>query len=95
MAVAATKNAEQAVSLATTVTRITGTGQCKTLLLYESDVDVYVVTSDVADGAALPSAGRVKFTAAKLPVEFNIAPYGYIGLAGASAGTVRCEFRSS
>lgn len=94
MAVAATPNAQQTVTLATTVTRLTGTGQVRTLVLLSCDVDFYVVTGDVADGASLPGAGRYPFTASKLPITLDVAPYGYIGVAGASAGSLVMEART-
>ncbi len=94
MAHSGSLNTEQPVTLATTCTRINGVGQARWLVLYESDVDVYVVTAEVADGAALPSTGRAKIEAANMPQEINIAAYGYLSLAGSGAGTVRAEFRS-
>jgi hypothetical protein len=89
MAKAIALGVEDSVTLATTVTRLTMTAQAKKLLLVKSDVNVYLVTSDVADGAALPSTGRIEFASTALPKEVDISPYGQVGLAGVSAGTCR------
>lgn len=94
MAVAGTIGVEQPITLATTVTLVTGVGAARKLLILESDQDVYLVTlKGTADGGALPSTGRLLFDAAILPVEVDIAGYGLIGFAGALAGTARVEFR--
>lgn len=87
---------EQAVPLATTVnvvTAVDGSGaptRATTIAIYESDVDVYIVTKQVADGAALPDQGRPKFTV--FPVEYRL-PSGFVGLVGSGAGTCRAEVR--
>lgn len=85
--------AEQSLSLATTVTKLTGVGQAKVIELISCDVDVYVVTADVADGAALPASGRSLFAASALPIAYDVAQFGSLGLAGASAGTLRYMVR--
>lgn len=96
MATTITRNLEQAVTLATTVTQLTGFGSPppRTLLVSESDVDVYVVVKPgTADGDALPSTGRVKFKTTDMPITYDVSPYGFIGLAGSAAGTCRVELR--
>ncbi len=92
MATAGTLGISQTITLATTVTQITGSGQAKTITLWESDVDVYVVTSkSVADGGALPSSGRRPVAAASMPIDIDISGAGFLGLAGASAGDLHFE----
>lgn len=96
MATACVLGVEQAVTLATTVTLITGIGRARRLIIYDTDVDLYLVTlTGTADGAALPSTGRemVKSTSG-FPVELDIQGYGTIGLAGASSGTARVKFQN-
>lgn len=96
MAQAVDIGVELAVTLATTVTKLTGSKVpfAKTLVLMESDVDVYVVTSKAAsDGGALPSSGRKKIEAADMPMPVDITGAGFIGVAGTSAGTCRLELR--
>jgi hypothetical protein len=95
VAQAVTPNVELPVTLATTVTQLTcASGTMRKLVIYESDVDVYVVTlSGTADGGALPSTGRPKFAASALPIEYDVSPFGFVGLAGVSAGTCRIEVR--
>lgn len=96
MATTVARNAEQSVTLATTVTQLTGISMPapKKLIVYESDVDVYVVTlSTATDGGALPSTGRAKFAASKLPIEYDVSPFGFVGLAGSASGTCRIEVR--
>ena len=94
MAITGTLGISQTATLATTVSQVTGAGAAKTITIWESDVDLYVVTSKaVADGDALPSAGRRKISSSALPVEISIAGAGFLGLAGASAGD--CHFELS
>lgn len=93
MAATISQGVEAAVTLATTVTRLTITGPAKTIVIYESDVDVYIVTAGTADGGALPSTGRPKFLSTALPIEYDISPFGPIGLAGSASGTCRIEVR--
>lgn len=91
-----TRNTERSITLATTVTQLTGFGSPppKRILITESDVAVYVVTlSTTTDGGALPSTGRVKFATTALPIEYDVSPFGFLGLAGESAGTCRVELR--
>ena len=93
MAVAATPGEEQPITLATTVTQITGTSSCRRLIIYETTVDLYLVTKAVADGAALPSTGRPKVClSTERLIEIDISGRGFIGLAGTGAGTARVEF---
>lgn len=87
---------ELAVTLATTVTQLTGSlvPFARSILVLESDVDVYVVTlKGTADGGALPSTGRKKFATTALPIEVSLVGAGFVGLAGSSAGTCRVELR--
>lgn len=94
MATALVLGVEAPVSLTTSVVQISGVSAAKKLLIYESDVAVYVVVSSSAtDGGALPASGRPKFATTALPIEYDISPFGFVGLAGASAGTCRVEFR--
>lgn len=94
MAQAVTPGVELPVTLATTVTQLTSASGMRKLVIYESDVDVYVVVkSGTADGDALPSTGRPKFSSSALPIEYDVSPFGFVGLAGASAGTCRIEVR--
>ena len=82
----------KSVTLATTVTRITAPSspQCKVLTLFRATTStiIYVVTDGTADGAALPSTGRMAIDAADLPLDIDISPYGSIGLAGDAIGSV-------
>jgi hypothetical protein len=84
---------EGPVSLLTTVNELTGISTAKWLVIWESDVELYVVTGS-SDGASLPSTGRRKVPTAILPFAIEIGGYGFVGLAGASAGTARVEARS-
>lgn len=91
MATAGTLGISQTITLATTVTEITGAAMARTITIWESAVDLYVVTlKGTADGGALPSSGRRKISSSALPVEISIAGAGFLGLAGASAGD--CHF---
>ena len=89
-----TPGVEQAVTLATTVTLCLPTKPVRTLVVYSSDVLLYLVTG-VADGAALPSTGRRLLAAAAItdPIEHDISAYGAWGLAGSGSGTARVEVR--
>lgn len=96
MAQAVDIGVELAVTLATTVTKLTGSKVpfARSILILESDVDVYVVTSKSAtDGGALPSSGRKKFSSSALPLEVSVVGAGFLGLAGSAAGTCRIELR--
>lgn len=95
MAQAVTPNVELPVTLATTVTQLTcASGPFRKLVIYESDVDVYVVVlGSATDGGALPATGRPKFSSSALPIEYDVSPFGFVGLAGSSAGTCRIEVR--
>lgn len=86
--------AEGSLSLATTVTLLTGLGPAKVIELLTCDVDVYVVTSPTAtDGGALPASGRTLFSASVLPAVYDIAQFGTVGLAGSASGTLRYMVR--
>jgi hypothetical protein len=88
-------NVEAPVTLGTTVSQLSGISGAKSLILWESDVDVYVVLSPSAtDGGALPSTGRPLISTSVMPFEIDISPYGFVGVAAASAGTARVEARS-
>lgn len=99
MAEEVTPGVGRAVTLAATVTQLTlpaalpPSRQIRTLVIYESDVDLYVVTSGAADGGALPATGRVPFASTALPVEYDVGAAGFVGLAGAGAGTCWVEVR--
>ena len=87
------------VTLAATVTQLTlpasypANRKIRTVVIYESDVDLYVVTHNATDGAALPATGRVPFAAAALPVEYDIGEAAFVGLAGTGAGACWVEVR--
>jgi hypothetical protein len=93
VATALSLGVEAPVTLATTVGELTGIGSAKWLVIWESDVDLYVVTGS-SDNAALPSTGRRKVPTSILPFAIEIGGYGFVGLAGSSAGTARVEARS-
>lgn len=96
MASTMTRNVAKDVTLATTVTQLTGFGSPppKTIIISKSDVAVYLVTlSTVTDGGALPATGYHEFATTSLPITFDVSPYGFIGLAAASSGTARVELR--
>lgn len=103
-AVPMTPGQQRAVTLAATVTQLSGfaypagphhgSKMARTLVVWESDVDVYVVTGSV-DGATLPSVGaRLIGTVIKgSPVEIAIDPSKFLGIAGSGVGTASCEVR--
>jgi len=97
MAQKAMLGVEGPITLATTVTQlvVVNTSEApKTIVLWESDVDVYVVATSlagVADGGTLPDLDRRKVPAAVMPAEVSIAGKRFIGLAGEDAGTARFE----
>jgi hypothetical protein len=95
MAVAISRNVGKAVTLATTVTRLTQTtGEfwsklCLMGLPSGSSVGtVYIITNGTADGEALPSTGRVPVAVGAFPFWFDVTPFSTIGLAGDVAGDV-------
>jgi len=94
MATTLTPGVEAPVTLATTVELLTVPSSVRTLVIWESDVGVYVVTG-AADAAALPSTGRrhVGTVTAGSPIEIDISAYGAVGLAGTGSGTARVEVR--
>lgn len=92
MATALEMGVEGPVTLAATVTELTGISGANWLLIWESDVDLYIVTGS-SDGAALPSTGRRLIPTTILPFAYDIGSYGFIGLAGDGAGTARVEAR--
>ena len=61
------------------------------LILWESDVDVSIVT--VSDGTAADDGRLVPAAAMDGGWQLDIAGYGFIGLAGSGAGTCRVEIR--
>ncbi len=79
------------LAAARAVTTLTGLQQARYLILWTSDVAVDIVTSSagtaVADGRNVPVASMVG------GYVIDISCYGFIGLAGATAGTVRVEAR--
>jgi hypothetical protein len=93
MSQAATIGEEQPLTLAETVSVITGTSDARLLIVYETTVDLYLVTKAVADGAALPATGRPKVClSTERLVVIDIAGRGFLGVAGTAAGTARVEF---
>lgn len=83
---------------ASAVEQLTGIAQAKWLILYppasgDQLVDVAIVTrsggSVAADGRWVP-----KETIDLGGYPFDISPYGFVGLAGSAAGSVRVEVRS-
>lgn len=96
MAQAVEIGVELPVTLATTVTKLTGSKVpfARSLLLLSSDVGVYVVTNkSAADGGALPDTGRKLIAADDMPIEISLVGVGFIGVAGESAGECRLELR--
>lgn len=72
-----------------TVVRLTGDGPThgdRIEILEATGGTIYVVTDDVADGAALPASGRIPVDVSVLPVSVPIRGYGQIGLAQDVAG---------
>jgi hypothetical protein len=88
---------EESVTLATSVTQLTvpsGQGPMRSIVVWESTVDVYVVVSPTAtDGGALPDSGRPKLSSSSLPIEYDVSHARFVGVAGASSGTARVEVR--
>ena len=85
---------EDAVTLGSTINRITGDAvkYGSTLLIFESDVGVYVVAGDDADGAALPSTGRELYASSVMPVEIDLSSFGgQLALAGDASGSCRAK----
>jgi hypothetical protein len=97
MAVAMIKGVEAPVTLATTVKQFTGVTGAQTIVLWGSDVDVYVVATAlvglIADGGALPAVDRRLVPADLMPAEVDVSGKIFVGVAGASAGTLRCELK--
>ena len=94
MAKSLTRCVPDDVTLATSMIELTIERPASSLVIYESDVAVYVVTQG-ADGGALPATAYrpLGTVTAGQPVEIDISPYGIVLLAGSGAGTARVEVR--
>lgn len=79
------------LAAAKAVNQLTGLGAAEWLILWESDVEVHIVTKSGgtadADGRPVPVASITG------GYSIRIRDYGFVGLAGETAGTVRIEVR--
>lgn len=77
------------------VETITGAGSADWLILWPIDggqvVDVYVITK--SGGTANADGRFVAATTIDGGWQFDISPFGFLGLAGSAAGSVRVELR--
>lgn len=97
MATALTRGFEGPVSLdGANVEQLTlaSGGTPRTLIVWEATADVRIVVHPTAtDGGALPSTGRGLVPTGSMPFEYDVSPFGFVGLYAATAATARVELR--